>query len=65
MKVAYDSTLHSKCEKFIDLNYVFFVLAGQMFPSNGLARYTKLGEPDELLLSEEYAKELLGRYIYH
>ena len=50
---------------FIDLNYVFFALAGQMFPCNGLARYTKLGEPDELLLCEEYAKELLGKFIYH
>ena len=32
-----------------------------MFPSNGLARYTKLGEADELILNEEYAKEIMGK----
>eukprot|EP00795_Rhopilema_esculentum_P012733 gene12733-3459_t len=36
--------------------------AGQVFPSTGLARYTKLGEADELILNEEYAKEIMAAW---
>eukprot|EP00794_Sanderia_malayensis_P016834 gene16833-18532_t len=36
--------------------------AGQAFPCTGLARYTKLGEADEMQLNEEYAEELLAAW---
>jgi len=36
--------------------------AGQAFPYTGSPRYTRLGEPDELMLNEEYAKELLAAW---
>ena len=42
------------------LNIAHFFVAGQAFPCAGLTRYTKLGDPDELILNEDYAKELLG-----
>ena len=43
---------------------LFYFSAGQAFPYTGSPRYTRLGEPDELMFNEEYARELLGKLCY-